>query len=243
MVAPPGAFGMVAARNKGKRAVEMDKTGQMHRLGRRGFLGSALAFGTLGVTAPAWGQSIDPTTGQQILGQSQGGAAPDLGTYQLDPNADSRRNISSFRGQDWRPYFPSLQHGAILVDVTSRALHYWSEDEATYRLFPSSIPITEELTRRGRTEIVRKAQSPIWTPTPSMRERNPSLPVQVKGGAPENPLGPYALYLTWPAYLIHGTHDTRKIGRKSSDGCYGLYNEHITELFGLAGVGTQVLIM
>ena len=50
------------------------------------------------------------------------------------------------------------------------------------------------------------------------------------------------MYLSWPAYLIHGTHDTRKIGRKSSSGCYGLYNEHIARLYPLVEIGTQVTI-
>ena len=75
-----------------------------------------------------------------------------------------------------------------------------------------------------------------------MRERDPSLPQRVEGGAADNPLGIHALYLSWPAYLIHGTHDTRKIGRKSSSGCYGLYNEHIARLYPLVEVGTQVTI-
>jgi lipoprotein-anchoring transpeptidase ErfK/SrfK len=51
------------------------------------------------------------------------------------------------------------------------------------------------------------------------------------------------MYLSWPAYLIHGTHDTRKIGRKSSSGCIGLYNEHVETLFDKVPVGTQVLLL
>jgi L,D-transpeptidase ErfK/SrfK len=65
----------------------------------------------------------------------------------------------------------------------------------------------------------------------------------VPGGSPENPLGVRALYLSWPAYRVHGTHDTRKIGRRSSGGCIGLYNEHILELYALAKVGTQVRLL
>ena len=42
---------------------------------------------------------------------------------------------------------------------------------------------------------------------------------------------------------IHGTNDTRKIGRRSSNGCIGLYNEQIAELFELATVGTQVKLI
>lgn len=153
-----------------------------------------------------------------------------------------RRNISSFRMLDWRPYFDTLANGAILVDITSRALHFWSGDESIYKLYPTSVPLTEDLTRRGRTEIIRKVEGPDWRPTPSMRERNPEWPEYVPPG-PGNPLGTHALYLSWTYYRIHGTHDTRKIGRRSSNGCIGLYNEHIAELYGLAKVGTQVLLI
>ncbi len=75
-----------------------------------------------------------------------------------------------------------------------------------------------------------------------MRRKDPNLPLRVEGGDPDNPLGAYGLYLAWPAYLVHGTHDTRKIGRMSSNGCYGLYNEHVTKLYGLAEIGTQVAV-
>ena len=159
-----------------------------------------------------------------------------------EPEPPVKRNISAFRSKDWRPYFDHLKRGAILVDLDSRALHYWSEDEATYKLFPSSVPLTEDLTRRGRTKIIRKVEGPGWAPTPSMRKRNPEWPEYIPPG-PDNPLGTHALYLSWQYYRIHGTHDTRKIGRRSSNGCIGLYNEHIEELYSLAKVGTQVLLI
>lgn len=157
--------------------------------------------------------------------------------------AGVRSNISSFRMLDWQPYFENTRKGAILVDITSRALHFWSEDQSIYKLYPTSVPLSEDLTRRGKTEVIQKVVNPPWRPTPSMRERHPEWPEMVEGGAPDNPLGVRALYLSWPAYRIHGTHDTRKIGRRSSNGCIGLYNEHIVELFDLAQVGTQVLLI
>lgn len=153
-----------------------------------------------------------------------------------------RRNISSFRTLDWQPYFDNTNKGAILVDIDSRAVHYWSEDQSVYKLYPSSVPLTEDLTRRGRTSVVQKVDGPSWRPTPSMLQRNPEWPEYI-GPGPENPLGTHALYLSWTYYRIHGTHDTRKIGRRSSNGCIGLYNEHIAELFGMAKVGTQVLLI
>lgn len=161
---------------------------------------------------------------------------------EADISQTVRRNISSFRTKDWQPYFANLKNGAILVDITSRALHYWSEDESTYMLFPTSVPLTEDLTRRGRTRVIRKVEGPSWRPTPAMKERNPDWPDFI-GPGPDNPLGTHALYLSWQYYRIHGTHDTRKIGRRSSNGCIGLYNEQIAELFEYAKVGTQVLLI
>jgi L,D-transpeptidase ErfK/SrfK len=154
-----------------------------------------------------------------------------------------RNNVSSFRMLDWQPYFANTARGAILVDITSRALHYWSEDQSIYRLYPTSVPLSEDLTRKGRTEVVQKVVNPTWRPTPSMRERNPEWPDVVEGGSPDNPLGTRALYLSWTYFRIHGTHDTRKIGRRSSNGCIGLYNEHIQELYEMTQVGTQVLLI
>ena len=159
-----------------------------------------------------------------------------------EPEPPVRRNISSFRSLNWKPYFSNLHNGAILVDTRSRALHYWSEDHAIYKLYPSSVPLTDELTRRGRTSVIRKVVGPSWAPTPSMKKRNPEWPDYIPPG-PDNPLGTHALYLSWKYYRIHGTHDTRKIGRRSSNGCIGLYNEHIAELFSFAKVGTQVLLI
>jgi len=186
---------------------------------RRAFLaGTAAALGT-------------PAIAQQLPGQAE-----------RDQTQAVRRNISSFRTLDWQPYFDNLRGGAILVDIDSRAVHYWDEAQTVYKLYPSSVPLTEELTRRGRTRVTFKDPEPDWRPTPSMKKRNPEWPDYI-GPGPSNPLGTRALHLSWTYYRIHGTHDTRKIGRKSSNGCIGLYNEHIEELYAMANVGTQVLLI
>ncbi|WP_370281504.1 L,D-transpeptidase [Pseudooceanicola sp.] len=195
--------------------------------GRRAFLAGGAAF----LAAPALAQTTNYTSSFE-----------NSTLVERDPTDSVRRNISSFRSLDWRPYFSDTRGGAVLVDVTSRALHFWSEDQSIYKLYPTSVPLTPELTKLGRTEIVKKVVGPEWRPTPSMKERNPEWPDFV-GPGPDNPLGTHALYLSWTYYRIHGTHDTRKIGRKSSNGCIGLYNEHIAELFGLTNVGTQVLLI
>ncbi len=189
---------------------------------RRAFVAGAAAFGVVGTGAAA-----------QVAGTTE---------IEGDISRNLRRNISSFRTLDWQPYFSTLDNGAILVDIQSRALHFWSEDRSIYRLYPTSVPLTEDLTRLGRTEVIKKVVGPSWRPTPAMRERNPEWPEFI-GPGPDNPLGTHALYLSWQYYRIHGTHDTRKIGRRSSNGCIGLYNEQIAELFDLTRNGTQVLLI
>lgn len=162
-----------------------------------------------------------------------------------DPDVASpeyaRHNVSSFAAQKWQDHFSELGPGAIVADTVSRALHFWNGDGSNYRVYPTSVPKTDDLTRRGYTKIVRKKVGPDWTPTASQLERFPDWKYMPPG--PDNPLGTHAMYLDWPAYLIHGTHDTRKIGRRSSDGCIGLYNDAIAELFALAPVGTQVRLI
>jgi hypothetical protein len=176
-------------------------------------------------------------------------ATPSILRAQIAPNAElvpsgvsTQRNASSFVVLNWRDHFETLGVATIICDTRSRALHYWNATGTDYRVFATSVPKSDELTRRGYTKIVRKRVGPTWTPTADMRRRDPSLPEFMEAG-PGNPLGTHAMYLDWPAYLIHGTHDTRKIGRRSSSGCIGLYNEQIAELFAISPVGTQVRLI
>ena len=193
-------------------------------LSRRLFLGATAALAGTALAAPALAQTVATTTEADTA-----------------VSTSTRRNISSFRSLQWQPYFSSLRNGAILEDVTSRALHFWGED-GTYKLYPTSVPLSDDLTRKGRTEIVQMVRDPSWSPTPAMKLRNPEWPDFVPAG-PDSPLGTRAMYLGWQYYRIHGTHDTRKIGRRSSNGCVGLYNEHILDLYDLCRVGTQVLLI
>lgn len=191
---------------------------------RRGFLAGSASL----LAAPALAQSSD--------------AFQATTEVEREITTTVRRNISSFRTLDWQPYFDTLDNGAILVDLDSRAVHFWNEAETIYKLYPSSVPLTEELTRRGETRVTLKDPRPSWRPTPSMKERNPEWPDYI-GPGPDNPLGTRSLHLSWTYYRIHGTHDTRKIGRRSSNGCIGLYNQHIEELYEMVEVGTQVLLI
>jgi hypothetical protein len=189
-----------------------------------------LALGSAGLSilaAPALAQGFTGT----IAGEA------DLATQ---PRV--RRNVQSFRAIRWQDHFETLRNGAILCDVASRALHFWSEDESVYLVHPTSVPMTEEFTRRGRTEITLMRRDPVWIPTPSMRQRDPSLPERVEAG-PENPMGTRAMNLTWQYYRIHGIDNPAKVGRPASNGCFGLFNHHVEDLFERCRVGTQVVVI
>ncbi len=160
----------------------------------------------------------------------------------LDAQPNVRRNTQSFRTVRWQDHFDHLRNGAILCDVSSRALHFWSEDEQTYLVYPTSVPMTEEFTRRGRTEITLMRRYPVWIPTPNMRERDPSLPERVEPG-PDNPMGTRAMNLSWQFYRIHGIDNPAKVGRMASNGCFGLFNHHVEYLFERCRVGTQVVVI
>ena len=170
-------------------------------------------------------------------------AAPSLLSAQqaTQEAASVRRNVSSFQMHEWQDHFDVLGKGIIISDTITRVLQHWTVD-GEMRIYPTSVPMTDDLTRRGYTEIVFKDDAPDWSPTPSMIKRDPTLPRYVAPG-PENPLGIRAMHLSWQYYRIHGTNDTRKIGRRSSNGCIGLYNEHIVEVFDRTPVGTQVKLI
>lgn len=169
-------------------------------------------------------------------------AAPAIVKAETPSAGNVRRNTSSFALHNWQDHFDSLGNGILLSDTNRRTLQHWTAD-GEMRVYPTSVPLTDELTRRGYTEVVEKRENPSWRPTPSMRERNPEWPSVIEGGDPMNPLGTRALYLSWTYYRIHGTQDTRKIGRRSSNGCIGLFNEQIEEVYDRTPIGTKVKLI
>ncbi len=191
-------------------------------ISRRALLG-AVALGGLGAPAILRAQTL-----------------PD---YEAESSVrTARRNVMGFRNHDWRNHFDNLNKGAILCDTDSRALYYWSQDERTELVYPTSVPMSDDFTRRGYTHVTLKRFEPTWIPTPGMRERDPSLPEIVHPG-PDNPLGTRAMNLSWQYYRIHGIDNPAKIGRRASNGCIGLMNPHVEYLYELVEIGTQVRII
>lgn len=200
------------------------------------------SFGRLAFGAAAAGLSLAGAGG--ALAQEVETNGDPLRSYVPDAQDQHtlKRRVSGSVSRNWQDHFGSIENGAILADTNDRVLHLWTAD-GFYRIYPTSVPMNGDMTRRGRTTITLKRPDPEWRPTAGMIERNPDLPRYV-GPGPDNPLGVRALNLGFPgAYRIHGTNDIRKVGRQSSNGCIGLFNEHILEVYDRVQVGTPVLLI
>ena len=94
--------------------------------------------------------------------------------------------------------------------------------------------------------MLSKSENPSWRPPKSIREeaeaRGEPLPELIPAG-PDNPLGNYALRLSRPGYLIHGTNKPFGVGMQVTHGCVRMYPEDIEKFFPEVPVGTAVQIV
>ncbi len=145
---------------------------------------------------------------------------------------------------------PMAPREGIVINVSEMRLYYYprskSGEPATVEIYPVSIGRGDWNTPLVTTRISSKVLDPVWTPPKSIKEEHAAdgdpLPNVVKAG-PDNPLGKYALRMTLPSYLIHGTNKEFGIGMQVTHGCMRLYPEHIERLFKTVPVGTPVRIV
>jgi L,D-transpeptidase ErfK/SrfK len=137
---------------------------------------------------------------------------------------------------------PDAQRKGIVINLPEMRVYAFLNGNDAPFTYPIGIGREGLATPLGKTTIVRKAEDPIWRPTPRMRRENPKLPEVVYPG-PENPLGTHAMYFGWPTYAMHGTNKPYGIGRRVSSGCIRMYPEGIVDLYDKVPVGTQVLVI
>ena len=143
----------------------------------------------------------------------------------------SRQLVAFERG--YRP-------GTIVVSFSDRKLYYvTAPGQALSYLI--GVPVLDEKWS-GELAVSDKQVDPRWIPTADMRRKDPTLPVEVPGGHPRNPLGRYALYLGDTYYRIHGTDAPWTVGYEVSNGCIRLYNRDIVDLYQRVPLGTKVVV-
>lgn len=114
--------------------------------------------------------------------------------------------------------------------------------------FPVSIGRMDWRTPLGAARIAEKVKDPVWRPPETIKKEHAQdgdiLPDVVPAG-PNNPLGQFAMRLSVPGYLIHGTGVDKAygIGMRVTHGCIRMYPEDIAKLFPLVNVGTPVRLV
>lgn len=142
---------------------------------------------------------------------------------------------------------PKAPREGIVINLPELRLYYFPDGESGRVItHPISIGRMEWGTPLGRSEILSKQRNPSWYPPESIRAEhaadNRPLPRVVPPG-PENPLGDYAMRLSLPGYLIHGTNKPSGLGMRVTHGCIRMFPEDIETLFEGVPVGTPVRIV
>ena len=134
----------------------------------------------------------------------------------------------------------------IVINLAELRLYYYPPGGKEVITHPLGIGREGWSTPTGHATVRTKRKHPTWYPPKSIiaeyAARGETLPRVVPHG-PDNPLGDYAIYLTMPGYLLHGTDKPYGVGMRVSHGCIRLYPEDIEQLFPLIADGTQVRII
>lgn len=145
---------------------------------------------------------------------------------------------------------PDAPREGLVLNLASMRLFYYPKPKrgqpAILITHPVGIGREGWQTPEGSLSITQKIVQPTWRVPASVRQEHAAngdpLPPVVPPG-PDNPLGDYAMRLSLPSYLIHGTNKPYGIGMRVSHGCVRLYPEDIARLFPKVPVGTQVHIV
>lgn len=142
---------------------------------------------------------------------------------------------------------PDAPREGIVLNLAEKRLYYYPPGEpTTVHSFPISIGREGHNTPVGSYHILSKTKDPTWRPPGWIREQRAAegrpIPEVVPPG-PDNPLGSYALRLSDPSYLIHGTNRPWGLGMEVSAGCIRMYPEDIAYLFPLVAVDAPVTIV
>ena len=137
---------------------------------------------------------------------------------------------------------PDVPREGLVLNLSEMRLYFFPPDGSEVQSYAIGIGEEGWETPMGATTVSRKGTDPAWYPPASIRAERPELPAVVPPG-PDNPLGRHAIYLGWPAYLIHGTNNPAGVGRRVSHGCIRMYPEDIARLFPQVAPGTTVRVV
>jgi L,D-transpeptidase ErfK/SrfK len=143
---------------------------------------------------------------------------------------------------------PDAPRKGIVINLAAMRLFQFkgNNEPLTVSTYPVGVGTEERPSPTGLMRVERKVCRPTWHVPASIakdhREKGDPLPAKVLPG-PQNPLGEYALYLSAPSYLIHGTNKPASVGLNATNGCMRLYPEDVKRLYENTPVNTSVSIV
>ncbi len=142
---------------------------------------------------------------------------------------------------------PKAKRQGIVINLAEKRLFYYDNDTNEILTFPVGIGRLNWGTPLGKFHIIEKIKNPTWYAPKSIlkelaKKGYKNVPAQIPPG-PQDPLGDFALRLSSPLYLLHGTNDPASIGTQASSGCIRLFPKDIASLFKNITVGTKVTIV
>lgn len=140
---------------------------------------------------------------------------------------------------------PNARKG-IVINLPEMRMYYYPPGSNEVKTYPIGIGKVGRTIPITNTAITKKVKNPEWIPTPDIREFNLQqgivLPSVMPPG-PDNPLGPYAIYMRVPTYLIHSTPFAESVGKRASFGCIRMYPQDIEDFFPTVQGGMPVAII
>ncbi len=134
----------------------------------------------------------------------------------------------------------------VVLNLAEFRLYHFIPEKNIVRAYAVGIGKEGWQTPTSDARVTGVVQNPSWTPPQSIRQeqaaRGVILPSVIPPG-PENPLGDYAVALSIPGYLFHGSNKKLGIGMRVSHGCIRLYDSDIEELAHSVRPGLPVSII
>lgn len=141
---------------------------------------------------------------------------------------------------------PNEMRKGIVINLPEMRMYYFPAGTNQVLTYPVGIGKVGKTIPIQNTIITRKKIDPSWTPPEDIREFNLEQGIvlpKVMGPGPDNPLGPYAIYMRIPTYLIHSTIFPDSVGKRASFGCIRMFESDIKEFFPLMQKGIPVAII
>lgn len=141
---------------------------------------------------------------------------------------------------------PNQLRDGIIVNLPEMRMYYFIPGTSKVATYPIGIGRIGKTIPLATAIITKKVKDPSWVPTEDIREFNLTQGVvlpQIMPAGPDNPLGPYAIYMSVPTFLIHSTIFPESIGKRASFGCIRMYESDIKDFFPSITSGIAVSII